>query len=213
MGSEQPDSAVRAIAKWAGANFDPPWTDYIGQFHIDDAVERRLVEVYCKTGSPARFGDIDLARLNLRRALCQLRRVEVVQATLDDPTKRFHRTTDFILICGYLGPVIFPILVENYEADEAKDAQKHLVLQSIAQILVQHRDASALVADKLNYWLAAFAMQDRLLNGLLIEVAKLIEEPPQELAEIVGESGRLTLYFDDQQRLSGPSKPVTLFPR
>lgn len=211
MATSETDATIAAIATWTGDAFNPPWSDYIKRFAIDEPVTQLLIDAYCNTNSPKRLKDIDLARLNFRRSLCQLRRIEVVQATLDDPPKRLYRDADFPLICAYLGEVVLSVIISNYEGADAKDAEKRLILRAMAQMMMWNASSSSAIAEKLGQWLANFPMQNCIFNGFLIAVARLVPEPPSELSALIEESKLLTQYFDDQQTLQGLIERTSLF--
>lgn len=199
------DSTVSAIALHVSDNFGRPWFNYRGKYEIDDRVANRLRAIYASRSKLA-VSDVDLSRLNIRRALCQIGDAVVVAATLADPPKRLYRNDDFPLLCGYIGePALSELRAANGQTEIALE-QRLLAADALAQLAAWHPSLRPSVDSMISSALANFAMQSRILNGRLSAVAVEIPNPSSDLAMLIADSERLPQYFD-----KGPGR-VASFP-
>ncbi len=192
------DSVALAIAKHVPSSFDPPWTDYAANFGSDPELIRKIELLYF-ANRESKIKDIDLARLNLRRALCQMLVADMVAPTLDDPAGRLYRDNDFPLICGFLGVKAIQPLARKFGQIETSDLQRKLIVAGLAQILAWNSKLEGQIDAILTTWLSTFPMQNRLTNGWLAAAARTITSPSGDLELLIKDSKSLPQYFETYQ--------------
>ena len=189
------DTVTSAIARHVSDDFAPPWFDYRGGYDIDEDVAQHLSDLYCGNAkTPTR--DVDLARLNMRRALCQIEDVSVIAATLADRPKRLLREADFPLLCGLLGQPALTELERAIARSDLKPDQRLLVADGFAQLAAWNAPLRPSIDAILVGVLANFAVQSRILNGRLASAATQIQEPSPTLATLVADSKSMPQYFE-----------------
>ena len=189
---------IKALAACTSQNFDPPWINYENLFeiNIEDTI---LIEKIYNLEFEMPFSDIDLSRLNFRRALCQQKCNRIIACSLNDSEGRLYLEADFPLLCGYLGEGALQELIGAFDKRSLGMRKQALIVKGLSQILLWHPQLSETIDATLTLWLSNFTMQNRLINGWLAAAAKIIRNPSNDLSNFIVDSMSLNLYFENQE--------------
>jgi hypothetical protein len=196
--TDHPSSEVRAVCSAGPATFDLPWRDYVREFQLSPRHVPELLQIVTASEDVG-----DWADMHARRALGELRAVEVVDPLIAQAETDDGVVLDLPIVAGLIGPGAVPHLLYPLRRPMKDDDTVPIAaIESLSLVARWHRDARDDVEKLLCERLQAYPTQSRTINGALIAALQVLS--PAACRETIDQVLLLAMYHTDHNLRAYP---------
>ncbi len=195
---------VCALCAAGAASFNAPWRNYVLDFrldshHIPELLQIAQASIQDKDGDENGIDQIGIwAELHARRALGELRVVDVMETLIALAEVDEGVVLDLPIIAALVGPGAIPSLVGSLQRRvEDDDTIQTVAIEALSLVARWHNEAREEIANILCWQLQAYPNQPRNVNGALIASLKGYFADMTHCRKTIDEVTPLTMYYTD----------------
>jgi len=185
-------SEARALWAAGPATFDLPWRNYPREFGLQAQHTDQLLHIVLASVSDQAEEIGDWVALHARRALAELRVLEVIEPLLEQAMADEGLLLDLPIIAGLVGPPAIPRLLPHLQQGEHDELLKIAAIEGVMLVGLWHPEATDQVTDILCRSLEGYPNRAITVNGAFLSAIKFLS--PTACREVIEEMQELRYY-------------------